>query len=374
VLKTPSLRDILEAKKAEINSLSFTNWHQNTLHAIRRCRTAELGGHIDKCTRCNKQHLFYNSCRNRHCPRCQAHKRHEWVSAREAELLDVPYFHMVFTLPSELNKLALHHPKEVYAALFAASWNTVKTFANNHLNATPGMIAILHTWGQNLSLHPHLHCIIPAGGIDKNGHWIPQRKKRRHLFPVRAMSIVFRAKMLEQMRAKKLVIPKDVAKAIFSKNWVVYAKESFKQPKHVIKYLGNYTHRIAISDGRIVGFDKAKDTVSFRMKDYKNNNQLKVLTFKTNHFIRQFQLHILPKGFTRIRHYGFLSSTTKRKYLKQLQAKLNTRIITPQKPVVENHRICPSCKKGDLVTVFCFGSRGPPLLVLKILDIQNFKK
>ena len=195
-MQSPRLQDILEAKKDQINHWSFTYWHQKTLHAIRRCRTAELGGHIDRCSCCNKLHISYNSCRNRHCPGCQAHKRTRWVSARQAELLNLPYFHIVFTLPSELNTLALHFPKEIYASLFSAAWETVKTFSKNHLNATPGMIAILHTWGQNLSLHPHLHCIIPAGGISKNGDWIPQLKKRKHLFPIRAMSSMFRAKMI----------------------------------------------------------------------------------------------------------------------------------------------------------------------------------
>lgn len=188
------------------------------------------------------------------------------------------------------------------------------------------------------------------------------------------MSPMFRAKMMASMRAKKVVIPKKVAQTVFNKNWVIYAKKSFKNPIHIIKYLGQYTHRIAISDGRIVGFDQEKDTVSFRIKDYRDDHKKKILTYKTKHFINQFQLHILPRGFTRIRHYGLLSSTTKRKYLKELQEKLNTEITVLEKLKEHNHRKCPSCEKGDLVTILCFGSRGPPVMALKIIDIQNFKK
>ena len=171
-----------------------------------------------------------------------------------------------------------------------------------------------------------------------------------------------------------MVIPQEVAQAVFGKNWVIYAKKSFNHPLHIIKYLGQYTHRIAISDGRIVGFDKEKDTVSFSIKDYRDKDKIKVLTYTTKHFIKQFQLHILPRGFTRIRHYGLLSSTTKRKHLKRLQEKLNTQITTPQKPMEYNHRKCPSCKKGDLVTILNFGSRGPPTMLLKVINIQCFKK
>lgn len=370
-MKSPRLQDILESKKEQLYDWSFTYWHQKTLHAIRRCRTAQLGGHIDKCTSCKKLHLSYNSCRNRHCPRCQAHKRDAWVSARQSELLNVPYYHIVFTLPVELNSLALYASKEVYASLFSSAWQTVKTFSQNNLNATAGMIAVLHTWGQNLSLHPHVHCIIPAGGIDKSGRWIPQKKKRKHLFPVKAMSPMFRAKMMASIRAKKVEVPKEIAEAVFSKNWVIYAKKSFKHPVHVIKYLGQYTHRIAISDGRIVAFDKEKDTVSFKIKDYRDNDKIKVLTYNTKHFINQFQLHILPRGFTRIRHYGLLSSTTKKKYLEQLQEELNRSITFLEQPKENNHRKCPSCEHGDLVTILCFGSRGPPEMELEVISIQD---
>ena len=356
------LQNILEYYSAQLEAWSFTHWHHKVLQAIRRCRTAELGGHIDKCDCCNALHLSYNSCRNRHCPRCQSHKQKEWIQARSLELLNTSYYHLVFTLPSELNQASLHYPKEVYSSLFAASWDTVKTFTKNHLGATPGMISILHTWGQNLSLHPHVHCIVPAGAVDSNGNWIPQLKKRKHLFPVKAMSVVFRAKMLALLRNKKVPIKQEVCQQLFSKNWVIYAKQSFLKPIHVINYLGRYTHRIAISDGRIVGFDATKGMVSFKMKNYKKGGQLVILKLAAKEFIKRFQLHILPKGFTRIRHYGLLSSTMKSKYLKPIQEQLaekslEIRIAAPLASVLKK---CPYCNKGNLHIVAYFGVRGPP--------------
>ena len=363
------LQDILAHHREQLFDWSFTHWHHKVLQAIRRCRTAELGGHIDKCDCCKALHLSYNSCRNRHCPRCQAHKREQWVQARENELLDTPYYHLVFTLPSELNTVVLQHQQEVYSILFAVCWATVKEFAHNHLNATPGMIAILHTWGSNMSLHPHLHCIVPAGGIDTLGNWIAQQKKRRHLFPVKRMSPVFRAKMVALLRKKQLPIGKTTYESLFQNNWVVHAEPSFKRPIHVLKYLGRYTHRIAISDGRIVAFNKATQSVSFKVKDYRKQGEITILTLPAKEFVKRFQLHILPHGFTRIRHYGLLSSTLKRKHLKKLQAQLSKNVKDPpttkEVPLV---RKCPTCGKGNLHIVGYFGVRGPPKSWLTLLQ------
>lgn len=300
--------DVLEMERTYISSNAFRGWHQRTLHAIRRCRTPAMGGHIDKCDCCNKLHISYNSCRNRHCPTCQGHKREQWIQARESELLNVPYFHLVFTLPSELNVIALKHPRIVYSSLFKAAWATLGQFGANpkHLGARMGMIAILHTWGQNMSLHPHLHCIVPGGGVSKIGKWKPAKNKGKYLFNVKSMSKVFRAKYVALLRKNKVSVPQRTYDKLFSKNWVVYAKQQFHTPKYVVEYLGRYTHKIAISNYRIKQINKPERTVTFQVKNYQKGGQKEMLTLSTLEFVRRFALHVLPKGFTRIRHYGIL--------------------------------------------------------------------
>ena len=368
------LQNILECNKEYLKEWSFTSWHLRTLHALRTCRTAALGGHIDQCNCCNKLHLSYNSCRNRHCPNCQGHKREQWITARESELLNCEYYHMVFTLPSELHKVALHHPAKVYASLFKAAWQTLKSFAQNTLNVTPGMIGVLHTWGQNLSLHPHLHCIVPQGGIDENKRW-KKPKNRKHVYPVKAMSVMFRAKMVALLRQEKLDIPQSTFDLLFSKKWVIYAKESFKNPKYVIQYLGRYSHRVALSNARLVKHDTTENVVYFNAKNYRKNGQKELLKLKAKDFIKRFQLHILPKGFTRIRHYGVLSSTLKSKHLEELQQQLQEEVLPIEIPQTPNkHLKCPYCKKGDLVTLVVFGSRGPPKQWVEIIKNQNSAK
>ena len=300
--------DVLEIEQDYISSKAFTGWHMRTLHAIRRCRTPAMGGHIDKCDCCPKIHISYNSCRNRHCPTCQGHKREQWIQARESELLNVPYFHVVFTLPSELNPVALQHPKVIYDSLFKAAWATLKQFGANpkHLGAQMGMIAILHTWGQNMSLHPHLHCIVPGGGVSKSGKWKPAKNKGKYLFNVKSMSSVFRAKYVALLRKSKVPIAQEIYDQLFAKSWVIYAKQQFRSPKYVVEYLGRYTHKIAISNYRIKNIDKVARTITFDIKNYKKGGQKEQLTLKTKEFVRRFALHILPKGYVRIRHFGTL--------------------------------------------------------------------
>ncbi|TXK18371.1 transposase, partial [Pontibacter qinzhouensis] len=222
-------------KHAGINS-----WQLRTLGAIMRCRTAAMGGHVDACPDCGSLRISYNSCRNRHCPKCQGRKREEWIRAREAELLPVPYFHLVFTLPDALHPLALLQPKHVYDTLFEAAWETLLAFARDpkHLGARPGMVAVLHTWGQTLSLHPHLHCIVPGGGLSKSGRWKGARGKGRFLFPVKAMSLVFRAKYVEKLKERLPELDRSLVDALFHKQWVVYAKRPFAGPESVVEYLG----------------------------------------------------------------------------------------------------------------------------------------
>ena len=348
----------------------FNTWQSRTLFALSRCRTSELGGHIDRCTdsSCGKLHLSYNSCRNRHCPKCQGHKREQWIQAREADLLPVGYFHLVFTLPSELHPLALSHPKLVYATLFKTVWSVIKGFGDNptFLGATPGMIAVLHTWGQNLSLHPHLHCIIASGGVDAAGKWKNVKGNNNFLFPVEELSNVFRAQYVATLR-KQGIKDKPLFDALFSKDWVVYAKKPFGSPSSVIEYLGRYTHKIAISNHRIVEVGESK--VSFKVKNYKKSGKQEICTLDTNEFIRRFAMHILPKGFVRIRHYGFLSSTGKAKYLPSLKDQLGKPKL--KKKIASLHLVCPSCKKGRLVILCTFDSRGPPKRWIEQLTNQN---
>jgi hypothetical protein len=342
----------------------INSWQLRTLGAIMRCRTSELGGHIDACTGCGNIRVSYNSCRNRHCPKCQGSKREEWIAKREEELLPVPYFHVVFTLPDLLNPYAMHKPGEVYGTLFEAAWETIAAFAKDprHLGARTGMICILHTWGQTLALHPHLHCIVPGGGLTAAGHWKTARCKGKFLFPVKAMSKVFRAKYLQKLR-EKLTVDKNLQDNLYKKAWVVYAKRPFAHPANVVEYLGRYTHKIAISNHRIKNTDGSSVTFSF--KDYKDGASNKEMQLDALEFIRRFSMHILPKGFTRIRHYGILSSTVKKTALPKIKGQLpGHKQIKPRdkrQTQAYNPLLCPSCKTETMVLLELVSKRGPPV-------------
>lgn len=348
--------DVLEKHWPQIDTLMLNTWQIRALDAVRRCRTASLGGHIDACDGCGNISISYNSCRNRHCPKCQGEKREAWIAAREADLLPVPYFHVVFTLPSELNQLALHEPKAVYAALFAAAWATLQSFSGIN---KPGMVAILHTWGQTLTLHPHIHCIVPGGTVDKKGRWHRSKSEGKFLYPVKAMSLVFRAKYVELLRGKLAdKFPQKLRNELFKKKWVVYAKRPFGNTKSVVEYLGRYSHKVAISNHRILNVD---DTiVRFSYKNYKDGAKVGEMRLSHGEFIRRFAQHILPKRFVRIRHFGILSSAWKPEKLPILQEKLwNTKV--PEKPIKGTKvRPCPCCKIGSLRTILSFDHRGPP--------------
>jgi hypothetical protein len=352
--------NVLQKLGEKIEQIGLNNWQLRTLRAIKQCRTAALGGHIDACNECGNITISYNSCRNRHCPKCQGKNREDWINAREDELLPVPYFHIVFTLPDDLNSLAMHEPKLVYDSLFQAAWETLHAFGKNNA-VQMGIIAILHTWGQNLSLHPHLHCIVPGGGIDKDGNWKSIRSDGKFLFPVRALSKVFRAKFCQKINEKSPVHYTPLRQKLWEKNWVVFAKKPFGKPRSVVEYLGRYSHKIAISNHRIKSIDK--QTVTFNYKDYRQNGVKKQLTLTHQEFIRRFAMHILPKRFVKIRHYGFLSSNWKRKKLKILQSKMD--IYLPEKiEKPTTTKICTCCKNGTLITIEVFAKRGPPKLVL----------
>lgn len=358
--------DVLNLEEEHLDNIAHTSWNSRTLHAIRKCRTKALGGHLDWCAHCNKLHLQFNSCRNRHCPTCQGHKQHQWIRARTKELLPVPYFHVVFTLPDNLDQVALNHPQKLYKILFDTAWQTLSAFGNSpeHLGAQLGMIAVLHTWGQNLSLHPHLHCIVPKGGVSKAGYWKKGKGKDDFLFCVKALSKKFRGAFVARLRKEIPGLPQSLYDKLFHKNWVVYAKAPFGTPEHIVEYLSRYTHKIAISNHRILAINKADKTVTFSMKDYRKGGQKTTLTLTAKEFVRRFQLHVLPKGFTRIRHYGILSSSWKKEKLPRLQQRLADKdsdvfiVYIPEEKTM--NRRCPSCKKGTLITLLTFDSRGPP--------------
>lgn len=348
--------EVLRKIGSKIENYDLNTWQLRTLSAIKRCRTAQLGGHIDACDACGNISISYNSCRNRHCPKCQGKNREDWILARETELLPVPYFHVVFTLPEAINSLAMYQPKKVYDILFEATWETLQTFGKAK-EIQMGMIAVLHTWGQNLGLHPHLHCIVPGGGVDKKGQWRNSRVDGKFLFPVKALSKVFRAKYCQKLKAQLPVPYEQIRQDLWKKDWVVFAKRPFGSTKSVVEYLGRYTHKIAISNHRIKAIDDEK--VTFEYKDYRQNGVKKQMELTHQEFIRRFSLHILPKRFVKIRHYGFLSSTWKRKKLRLLQEKLQVKVLEnrEKKPFLPK---CPCCKTGNLHRIAVFDQRGPP--------------
>ena len=299
------------------------------MSAIERCRTAALGGHVEQCDACSPrppcghQRIAFNSCRNRHCPKCQSLVRAQWLADRQAELMPVEYFHVVFTLPEEIAAIAYQNKAVVYDLLFHATAETLRTIAADpkHLGAEIGFIAILHTWGQNLLHHPHLHCVVPGGGIAPDGErWMACRPG--FFLPVRVLSRLFRRLFLAQLQAAfdagqlrffNALAPLQDTKAfarylapVRKVEWVVYAKPPFGGPQHVLEYLGRYTHRVAISNYRLINFDGGK--VSFRWKDYRHDSHQKVMCVDASEFIRRFLLHVLPRGLQRIRHYGLLAN------------------------------------------------------------------
>ena len=369
--------DVINSHWQEVVCAShFNGWQLRTLDALRRCRTASLGGHVDLCTSCGHIRISYNSCRNRHCPKCQQIQRERWIQAREAELLPATYFHVVFTLPEALNKLCLYEPSKIYKLLFDTAWSVIKDFAQDekHLGAEAGMISILHSWGQNLSLHPHLHCIVPGGGLTKAGFWKYARSNGKFLFPVKAMSQVFRARFVAALRSLFKGLEPVFFNDLFSKPWVVYAKRPFGGPKQVIEYIGRYTHKIAISNHRLVMVNH--EGVTFKYKDYRDQAKQKLMTLKPAQFIRRFALHILPRGFMRIRHYGILSSSRKLKVLPVIHQQLNSIYKVLQKKDWKqistehlgfNPDACPVCKQFTMVTIINFDRRGPP-------DLMEIKK
>src|SRR5919109_571985 len=324
---TVEVADILRAlgnRFIEQNQSWLRFQQLRVMRAIMRCRTALLGGHIDQCRQGGKDWgLSYTSCRDRHCPKCQAQSRQRWIEARQQELLATSYFHVVFTLPHLLNALIRQNPEELYNLLFRSVAETLTEVAANtqHLGAEIGFFAILHTWGQNLLFHPHIHCVVPSGGLAPGRtHWI--RGSATFFLPVQVLRQVFRGKFIDglcraftqnrlnvsgsiQHLAEEKAFAEFVRK-LHRQEWVVYTKPSFGGPEQVLRYLGRYTHRVAISNHRILSFDG--DQVTFRWKDYAHGNKKRKMTVAADEFIRRFLLHVLPKGFVRIRHFGFMAN------------------------------------------------------------------
>jgi hypothetical protein len=349
------------------------------MRAIELCRTAALGGHVEQCDACGHQRISYNSCRHRACPKCQSLARAQWLQDREAELLEVEYFHVVFTVPEPIAAIALHNRRVVYDLLFQTSAETLRTIAADpqHLGAEIGFLTILHTWGQNLLHHPHVHCVVPGGGIAPDGQrWIGCR--RGFFLPVRVLSRLFRRRFLEGLHAAfragrlrfggqlQALQEAGAFRAFLAPaaraEWVVYAKPPFGGPRQVLNYLGRYTHRVAISNNRLLQLDGAR--VTFAWKDYKHAAARRTMTLAADEFIRRFLLHVLPSGLQHIRHYGFLANRHRHAKLSLCRRLLNTPAPpAPESGADEDYRDlylrltgkslrnCPLCGKGQMVRI-----------------------
>jgi hypothetical protein len=360
---------------------SLSTAQRRVMRAITACRTAALGGHLEACDGCGHQRIAYNSCRNRHCPKCQSLARAQWIEDRQAQLLDCQYFHVVFTLPEEVAVLAYQNKAVVYNLLFAATADTLRTIGADpkHLGAEIGFFAVLHTWGQNLMHHPHLHCVVPGGGLSADGQrWVSCRPG--FFLSVRVLSRFFRRRFLELLThafdcgeleffssVKELADREAFCRyldPVRKKEWVVYAKAPFAGPEQVLDYVGRYTHRVAISNNRLLDIDDEK--VTFRWKDYRDESAQKTMTLDADEFIRRFLLHVLPQGLQRIRYYGFMGNRHREEKLQQCRRLLQMSPTTSDSTTAaapadyrDRHealtsislRECPLCHRGRMLTV-----------------------
>ncbi len=350
--------------------------HRRVMGDIERCRTAALGGHVEACERCGEQRIAYNSCRNRHCPKCQTLAKERWLIARQRELLPVEYFHVVFTVPPAVAGIARAHPRLVYGLLFSAVAETLRTIAadGKHLGAEIGWIAVLHTWGQNLLHHPHVHCVVPGGGLDAGGQrWVACRPG--FFLPVKVLSRLFRRLLVERLRraygAGQLDLDGSLAelqepeafealmRELTAHEWVVYAKPPFAGPRQVLDYLARYTHRVALSNDRLEALEDGR--VTFRWRDYRRPGRPRRMTLEASEFIRRFLLHVLPVGFVRIRHYGLLANRHRaaklaraRELLSAAPTPLTEELDTQdllEKLLGRDPNRCPACERGRVVVI-----------------------
>jgi len=370
VVPAISLAEIVRHVGPELEqNRPLTAAQRRALRAIVNCRTPSMGGHLDGCTRCGFRHLVWHSCRNRHCPRCQSEARQRWLEARKREILALPYFHVVFTVPEVLNAFALAAPRLFYDILFRAASESLLVIGRDpqRLGLQLGFLAVLHTWGQTLTLHPHLHCVVAGGGFsvgDKRFRAVPNEK---FLLPVRVLSRFFRGRFLEllgqalraddKLRARTAHV--DVIALLMQARaveWVVYAKPPFGGPAQVLAYLARYTHRIAISEHRLIAFDG--QSVRFHYKDYRDHNRQKVMTLDAVEFLRRFLLHVLPDRFVRIRHYGFLGNRVRAQSLSRAREQLPSFPSIAAAPnATPPTRVCPRCGSAPLITIETYPRR-----------------
>jgi hypothetical protein len=359
---------------------SMSQVQRRVMTAIEVCRTAALGGHLERCDQCEYERNCFNSCRDRHCPKCQSLARAKWIEDRQAELLEVGYFHVVFTVPQEIAAIAYQNKDLVLGILFRVTAETLKTIAADpkHLGAEIGFFAVLHTWGQNLQFHPHLHCVVPGGGLTPDGRWISCRPG--FFLHVRVLSKLFRRLFLEALQTEfdvgrlkffhaleplrePAAFGRQLAK-LKACDWVVYAKQPFAGPQQVLDYVGRYTHRVALSNNRLL--DIEGDQIQFKWKDYRNGDQVKTMTLSSDEFIRRFLMHVMPTGFHRIRYYGFLGNRYRREKLAECRRLLGMQVAErqaeppkPEKEYQERYeeltgrslRQCPHCRQGQMVKV-----------------------
>lgn len=370
----PEVQDVInEYVRINGNVEVFNTPQFKAFNSILNCRTSAMGAHMNQCNNCDNLEISYNSCRNRHCPKCQTLKKEQWINKQQQYLLNEQYFHVVFTIPDNLNGIIIQNQQKMYNVFFKAVSQTLIELAadQKYLGAKIGITTVLHTWGQNLMYHPHIHCIIPAGGLDHRGKW--RKSKKKFFMPVRVLSKLFRGKFLSLMKEEELIFTGKIKKLeqpvnidslmthLYQKDWVVYCKKPFKSATHVINYLGRYTHRVAITNNRIL---KIQDgMVTFKMRDYKDSNKLKHLTITINEFVRRFLLHILPSRFHKIRHYGLLASRDKSARITACK-KLTATPIIPFAPkeafdilkeiLGHDFNKCPKCDVGKL------GLHSPP--------------
>jgi hypothetical protein len=375
----------------EKHGASMSTAERRVMSAIELCRTSALGGQIEQCDQCGHRCICYQSCRNRHCPKCQSLARAKWIEDRRHELLNCEYYHVVFTVPDKIAALAYQNKEVVYNILFQATAETLRTIAADpkHLGAEIGFFAVLHTWGSALLHHPHLHCVIPGGGLSSDGtRWV--HCKPGFFLPVRVLSLLFRRLFLERLQNafddgklrffSALEYLRDrcefarYLEPVRKSKWVVYAKRPFAGPEQVLDYVGRYTHRVAISNNRLLDIEGGQ--VSFRYKDYRNQGQQKTMTLSAEEFIRRFLLHVLPHGFHRIRYYGFQGNRYRKEKLDQCRQLLGMPI--PEVPTESSEtrdyrdrceelngvslRICPVCRRGHMVLIDAFEARSRPAI------------
>ena len=363
------IQEILEIGLEEYLEKNKTiGYKQKVIKAIKNCKSDKLGAHKYVCDECGYEEIAYNSCRNRHCPNCQTGKKLKWIEARKEEVLNIKYYHVVFTIPSEIYNIAIQNQSKIYKIMFKASAETLQELAEDekYLGGEIGFFSILHTWGQNLMYHPHIHCVVTGGGLTELGKWV--EKEEDFFIPVKVMSRKFRGKFLSHMKETKLdfygknkelenpAIYNELIQSMYSKEWIVYCKEPFKNAESVIQYLGRYTHRVAISNERIIKIEDNK--VRFKWRDYKDNNKMKEMTVTIEEFIRRFLIHILPPRFMKIRYYGILGNRNKKKKLLKCKILTRTKIYKKKElPTLEllkkvlgkDFNLCPQCKKGHML-------------------------